>query len=260
MLKFAVARGNVRIAYDVLGTGAPVALLHDFGETSGSWYETGCVKACLARDRQVVLVDLRGHGDSGEPVGATAYAPIHCGWDVIAVLDHAGIGRADILGYGVGGRIALCLAAFAPDRVHAVAAGAAHPFAERTQRWSEEATGLEPWVSLIKKKGAKVSHPTPSDPAILAGAMVSDWPDIADAVKRSGAPILLFVGKDDPRYPLVLSFAEQSSAQVIVSPKHDGTAAGTAEFLPRILDFFEAPQESAGANGVPPCLWSGSWP
>jgi hypothetical protein len=115
-------------------------------------------------------------------------------------------------------------------------------------------------VSLIKKKGAKVSHPTPSDPAILADAMVSDWPDIADAVKRSGAPILLFVGKDDPRYPLVLSFAEQSGAQVIVSPKHDWTAAGTAEFLPRILDFFEAPQESAGANGVPPCLWSGSWP
>jgi hypothetical protein len=35
MLKFAAARGNVRIAYDVLGTGAPVALLHDFGETSG---------------------------------------------------------------------------------------------------------------------------------------------------------------------------------------------------------------------------------
>src|SRR5829696_2335325 len=162
MKKFAVARGNVQIAYDVLGTGAPVALLHDFGETSGSWYETGCVKACLARGRQVVLIDLRGHGDSSEPADATAYAPIHCGWDVIAVLDHAGIGRADLLGYGVGGRIALCIAAFAPDRVHAVAAGAAHPFAERAQRWSE-ANGLEPWVRMIQKKGAKLSQPASSD-------------------------------------------------------------------------------------------------
>jgi pimeloyl-ACP methyl ester carboxylesterase len=259
MMKFAVARGNVQIAYDVLGTGAPVALLHDFGETSGFWYETGCVKACLARGRQVVLVDLRGHGDSSEPVDATAYAPIHCGWDVIAVLDHAGIGRADLLGYGVGGRIALCLAAFAPDRVHAVAAGAAHPFAERAQRWSE-ADGLEPWVRMIQKKGAKVSQPAAKDPAVLTDAVVSDWPDIANAVKRSGTPILLFAGKDDPRYPLVLSFAEQSGAKLIMSPRHDGgTATGTAELLPRILDFFEAPQDGARADNVPPCLWSGSW-
>ena len=106
-MKFAAARGNVQIAYDVLGAGAPVVMLHDFGESSGFWYEFGYVKTCLARGRQVVLVDLRGHGDSSEPVDAMAYGPIHCSWDVIAVLDHAGIGRADVLGYGVGGRIAL---------------------------------------------------------------------------------------------------------------------------------------------------------
>ena len=122
-MKFAAARGNVQIAYDILGAGAPVVMLHDFGESSGFWYEFGYVKTCLARGRQVVLVDLRGHGDSGEPVDPMAYGPTHCSWDVIAVLDHAGIGRADILGYGVGGRIALCMAAFAPGRVHAVAAG-----------------------------------------------------------------------------------------------------------------------------------------
>ena len=75
MMKFAVARGNVQIAYDVIGTGVPVVLLHDFGETSGSWYESGCVKACLARGRQVVLIDLRGHGDSSEPVGGRSWGP-----------------------------------------------------------------------------------------------------------------------------------------------------------------------------------------
>ena len=90
-MKFAAARGNVQIAYDVLGAGAPVVMLHDFGESSGFWYEFGYVKTCLAQGRQVVLVDLRGHGDSSEPVDAMAYGPIHCSWDVIAVLDHAGI-------------------------------------------------------------------------------------------------------------------------------------------------------------------------
>ena len=91
--------------------------------------------------------------------------------------------------------------------------------------------------------------------------MASDWPDIANAVARSGVPILLFVGKEDPRYSLVLSFAEQSSAKVVVLPKHDyatTAAAAGAELLPRILDFYEAPNECAQAE-LPPCLWSGSW-
>ena len=77
-MKFAAARGNVHIAYDVLGAGAPVVMLHDFGESSGFWYEFGYVKTCLAQGRQVVLVDLRGHGDSSEPIDAMAYGPIHC--------------------------------------------------------------------------------------------------------------------------------------------------------------------------------------
>jgi hypothetical protein len=57
MMKFAAARGNVRIGFDVIGRGMPVTLLHDFGENSGFWYESGWVKGCLARGRQVILVD-----------------------------------------------------------------------------------------------------------------------------------------------------------------------------------------------------------
>ena len=104
---------------------------------------------------------------------------------------------------------------------------------------------------------------TSNGPAALKASMASDWPDIANAVVRSGVPILLFVGKEDPRYSLVLSFAEQSGAKVIVLPKHDyattAAAAGSSELLPRILDFFEAPEGSAPAERLPPCLWSGSW-
>jgi pimeloyl-ACP methyl ester carboxylesterase len=259
MMKFAAARGNVRIAYDVLGSGSPVMMLHDFGQSSGFWYEAGCVKACVARGRQVVLVDLRGHGDSTEPVDATAYAPSHCAWDLIAVLDQAGIRRADIVGYGVGGRIALCLAALAPDRVHAVAAGGAHPFAERVRLSSDAlAPGPESWVRLLEAKNATVCH----NSAALSEAVVSDWPDIAEAVVRSRVPILFFVSKDDSRYPLVLSFAERSGAAILTLTEHDhGTTALGAghKILPRVLDFFEAPQGDGAPERLPPCLWSGSW-
>ena len=259
MMKFAAARGNVRIAYDVLGAGAPVMLLHDRGASSGFWFDSGCVKACLARGRQVVLVDLRGHGESGAPVDATAYDPIQCSWDMVAVLDHAGIRRADVLGHGVGGRIALCMAAFASGRVHAVAAGSAHPFAEPAQSFA--AARAASWMRLVKGKVAS-GRAAWHDPATLAAAMESDWPDMAEAVARSRVPVLLFVGKDEPRYSLVASFAEQSDARLIVLPHHgEEGAAGNraAQLLPRILDFFNAPGEQAVWDSPGQGLWSGSW-
>jgi hypothetical protein len=57
--------------------------------------------------RPAALIALRGHGDSSEPLDATACHPINCSWDVIAVLDRAGIGGAVIFGYGFGGRCSL---------------------------------------------------------------------------------------------------------------------------------------------------------
>ena len=259
MMKFAAARGNVRIAYDVLGTGAPVMLLHDRGASSGFWYDSGGVKACLARGRQVVLVDLRGHGESGAPVDATAYDPIQCSWDMVAVLDDAAIRRADVIGHGVGGRIALCMAAFAPGRVHAVAAGSAHPFAEPLH--ASGAARAATWMRLLKAK-VPDGRATLSDPAPLAVAMESDWPDMSEAVARSRVPVLLFAGKDEPRYSLIASFAEQSEARLIVVPQHATDAAPavrTAQLLPRILDFLDAPGKEAVWDSPAPGLWSGSW-
>ena len=262
-MKFAAARGTVQIAYDVLGAGAPVVMLHDLGESSGFWYEFDYVKTCLAQGRQVVLVDLHDHGDS-ESTDPVDYGLIDCCADVVAVLDHAGIRRADFLGYGVGGRIALCIAAIAPDRVHAVAAGGSHPFAERAQLHRDTLLKVfKPSVAQVggtadvTVAGRLSSH----QPAALAIAEEGDWPDIADAVAGCGVPVLLFVGKEDPRYPLVLSFAEQSGAKVIVLPKQEYAttvaATGHAKLLFRILEFLEAPE--APGEALPPCLWSGSW-
>jgi pimeloyl-ACP methyl ester carboxylesterase len=260
MMRFATARGNVRIAYDVLGTGAPLMLLHDFGQSSAVWHELGWVEACVARGRQVVLVDLRGHGDSSEPEDVTAYAPILCAWDMIAVLDHAGIRRADVLGYGVGGRIALCMAASAADRVHAVAAGGAHPFAEWAGLGNAVPGHLEAWARLIQRQIARHGSPASDDRITLSAAVTSDWPDIADAVAQSGVPLLLFVGKEDPRCSLVLSFAERASAHIITLTEHDyaTTVIATDLLLPRVLDFFEEPERGDPAR-LPPCLGLGSW-
>jgi pimeloyl-ACP methyl ester carboxylesterase len=149
-MRFAASRGPVRIVYDILGTGAPVVMLHGFGETSEFWRESGFVEACLTNGRRVVLVDLRGHGDSSKPHEPTAYGAVNLIRDVVAVLDDAGIDRADFLGWGIGGRVALDIAAFASQRVRAVAAGGTHPFAESMQLWRDAlARGLETSLCVL---------------------------------------------------------------------------------------------------------------
>jgi pimeloyl-ACP methyl ester carboxylesterase len=257
-MRFA-ARGPIQIAYDIVGTGAPIVMLHEFGESSGFWREFGFVDACLAHGRRVVLVDLRGQGDSSKPCDPTAYGAVNCSRDVLAVLDDAAIERADFLGYGIGGRIALDVAAFTPERVRAVAAGGAHPFAERMQLWRDAlAKELETWVDIVEAKAGGLSAATrrrllANDPAAMVAIAEYDRPDIADALARSGVPILLFLDKDDPRYPLALSFAEQTGATVVGLAGHGCIAAATAahtEILPRILDFFEEPGKECAAGAL----------
>jgi pimeloyl-ACP methyl ester carboxylesterase len=266
-MRFAAGRQGVRIAYEVLGLGAPLVLLHGFGESSGFWHELGYVEDCLSSGRKVVLIDLRGHGASAKPHDETAYAAGRWSEDVLDVLDHAGIEQADILGYGLGGRVGLRLSCMAPGRVHAVAAGGAHPFAEpKDQCRRLLAKGLEHWIKVTEAKSGGFSAQrrqrlTANDPAALLAAVQRDQPDMADAVARAGVPVLLFLGKDDPRYPLGLSFVEQAAAKVIGVGGCDHHRAPMArqELLPRLLDFFASPDEWGPAECVPVGLWSGSW-
>jgi pimeloyl-ACP methyl ester carboxylesterase len=239
----------------MVGTGAPIVMLHGFGETRQFWREFGLLDTCLTHGRQAVLVDLRGHGDSSKPGDPTAYGAVNFIRDVVAMLDDARIERADFLGWGIGGRIALDMAAFAPQRVRAVAAGGTHPFAESMQLWRDAlAKGLETWVDMVKAKTGGLSATTrrrllANDPAALAAAAAYDRPDIADALARSGVPVLLFLGEDDPRYSLALSFAEQTGATVISFAGHGSVAPSAVrmEILPRILNFFGEPAEGTSS-------------
>ena len=55
--------GGSRIHYQVEGDGPPLVLVHGFTSTLREWYDAGYVEP-LSRDYKVILVDIRGHGDS----------------------------------------------------------------------------------------------------------------------------------------------------------------------------------------------------
>src|SRR6516162_5635179 len=93
-------------------TGAPVVLLHAWGE---SWHSFDRLLPLLPGTVHAVAMDLRGHGDADKP--ATGYSLAEVAADVVAFMDAAGIPSAVLLGSSSGGYVAQQVAITSPDRV-----------------------------------------------------------------------------------------------------------------------------------------------
>ncbi|MBC9224966.1 alpha/beta fold hydrolase [Aeromicrobium sp. 636] len=110
------AQDGTRIAFDVVGTGEPMLLVHGTGMSSAMWRDEGYVEPLATRHR-LILVDLRGHGDSDKPHHEAAYTMDRLSADLVAVLDAVEAERAHLLGYSAGARIGFNLAARDQDRL-----------------------------------------------------------------------------------------------------------------------------------------------
>ncbi len=94
------------------GTGTPLVLLHG---GLGATLMFGPTLAMLAEGRQVIAVDLQGHGrtaDIDRPLSPELMAG-----DVAALITHLSLERPDIMGYSLGGGVAVITAIRYPDLV-----------------------------------------------------------------------------------------------------------------------------------------------
>ena len=105
-----LALPGARLAYQVTGDGPAVVLVHGFGLDMRMWEPQ---VAHLAARHRVIRYDCRGFGSSGPFDPAVAYT--HAG-DLLALLDHLGIGRAVLAGLSFGGQVVLQTALAAPQR------------------------------------------------------------------------------------------------------------------------------------------------
>jgi len=107
-------RGDLRIAYDVHGSGdCTLICLPGMGDLRSQYRHV--VSELVAAGCRVITVDLRGHGDSD--IGFDRYDPAAVGDDVIALMDHLGIDRAVVAGNSAAGASAVWAAAEAPQRI-----------------------------------------------------------------------------------------------------------------------------------------------
>jgi pimeloyl-ACP methyl ester carboxylesterase len=93
-----IVSDDAEIFYDVAGTGAPVVLLHPFPVHHEFWLP---VSKFLSSRYQLILPDLRGHGESALGNGPATMQK-HA-TDIARIMDAAGVDRAPLIGVSIGG-------------------------------------------------------------------------------------------------------------------------------------------------------------
>jgi pimeloyl-ACP methyl ester carboxylesterase len=112
---------GLNLYYEIHGTGAPLVLLHG-GLGSGEMF--GPILPALSERHQVIAPDLQGHGrtaDIDRPLDVTLMAD-----DIAALIDHLGLDAPDVMGFSLGGGVALQTAIRHPSRVRRLVAVSAH--------------------------------------------------------------------------------------------------------------------------------------
>jgi pimeloyl-ACP methyl ester carboxylesterase len=116
--------GPVDIAYIDEGDGEPVVLVHGFASSKEvNWVNPGWVSTLTRAGRRAVAFDNRGHGASTKLYDPALYHSEIMADDIRALLDHLGIGRADVMGYSMGARNTAFLAVNHGDRVRSIVLG-----------------------------------------------------------------------------------------------------------------------------------------
>jgi pimeloyl-ACP methyl ester carboxylesterase len=116
--------GAVEIAYLDEGEGDPIVLVHGFASSKNvNWVYPTWVSDLRKDGRRVIALDNRGHGDSAKLYDPAQYTIAEMASDVVALLDHLEVPRADIMGYSLGGRIAGQIALTLPQRMRSAIFG-----------------------------------------------------------------------------------------------------------------------------------------
>jgi pimeloyl-ACP methyl ester carboxylesterase len=104
---------RLKMYYEIHGTGQPLVLIHGGGSTIYTTF--GRILPLLAKNRQVIAVEMQAHGrtgDRGTPLSFEQDAD-----DIAALLQNLGITNADLLGFSNGGQTAMQVAIRHPEKV-----------------------------------------------------------------------------------------------------------------------------------------------
>ncbi|MDP9137154.1 MAG: alpha/beta hydrolase [Pseudomonadota bacterium] len=196
---------GVKYYYEIHGTGDPLLLLHG---GLGSVDMFGPVLPVLASGRQVIAVDLHGHGRTA--LGDRDIDLVAIGDDLTAILKQLGYDKVDVLGYSFGGGAAFRLAVEHPERVRRLAMVSAG-YADvgfysdiRAQQVTLTAAAAESMKDTPMYQSYKAVAPKPEEfPKLLQqmGDYMRKPFDYAADVAKLKMPVMLVFGDSDMYRP-----------------------------------------------------------
>lgn len=238
---------GVSIAYDDLGDGRPVVLVHGFAsQRRRNWEEPRWYEALRGAGWRVVALDCRGHGESDKPHDASAYAIEHVAGDVLRLLDHLSIERAALMGYSMGARISAALLSRHGDRFTAAVLGGVGKGMIGERRGAEtiaraleadDAASVTDAGALAFRAFAEAGR---NDLRALAACMrgLRSTVDAAD-LARIATPVLVVVGDRDTLVgdPQPLVDAIPGARLVIVPGRDHLSTVGDKRYKQAALEF-----------------------
>lgn len=255
---------GLQMYYELHGRGGvPLLLLHGSYYSIGLW---GAMLPALAESRRVIAPEQQAHGhtaDIDRPLTFEQMAD-----DTAALLDHLAVDQADLLGYSLGGQIALQLAIRHPARVRKLVVAAA-PY--RHDGWFPEVVAISSSItpelfagSPVETEYQRVAPDPAGFPELVAKlnrlhAEPYAWPD--DAIRAIPAPTLILLGDADgvrPEHAVDLfrlrgggipgDLGGLPSARLAVLPgtTHVGLIGERSAWLvPMVAEFLDAPMPEA---------------
>ena len=229
------------------GKGDPLMLLHGFTGSAASWGEH---LDHFAASRRVIALDLIGHGNTDSPPDANRYSFDHVAADLRALLTTLDVNKVDLLGYSMGGRVALYYALKYPDTVQSLIIEAADAGIERHDERAARQATEKSWAGIIRDQGLPAfiefwenvpifatqkrlsadmqahlrEHRLNHNPAGLAHAVVSlgvgSQPPLWNRLSELHMPILYLVGSLDAKFSAIGQRVKQMlpAAQLQIIP------------------------------------------
>lgn len=201
-----ISANDINYYYEIHGEGEPLLLLHG-GLGSFDMFEP--ILPALTENQQVIGVDLQGHGRT--VLGNRPITYESMGEDMAVILKELGYDKVDVMGYSMGGGLALRIAIQHPEMVNrlvVVSAGFAHPEGTYpeiiSQQKSVSAEMADAMEGTPMFESYKSVAPNPEDfPRLLdrMGELMQESFNWSDDISELEMPVMLVYGDSDMLRP-----------------------------------------------------------